>query len=416
MPAATLTMTRNAIAQDPAVAANAAAGKSAGAALPPVILLGGEANALSVCRSLGKLGAPVVMLGDPKSYVKHSRHCRWIGLPDNKEETWSGWLLGPESDQYAGAVLLSASDAGIRVIAKHRAALSARFKLDLSDPAAQLSMLDKLTTYRNALAAGVATPKFWTVESRQQVMDLKEQLVYPLIVKPHLSHVFEARFNKKFLFASNLEDVLAGVDAASAAGLEVLLMEWIPGPDTLLSSYFTYLDEKGQPQFHFTKRVIRRYPTGMGGASYHITDWIPELIEPSLKLFRHVGLRGLANVEYKLDERDGIHKIIECNARFVGSNQLVANAGFDLARFVYNRLTGRPQPALTQFKTGQRMWDPGRDLAAFKELRARGEITLWQWLKSVSHPQTFQWFSPTDPMPAVARTVRPIWKKMFGAS
>ena len=56
------------------------------------------------------------------------------------------------------------------------------------------------------------------------------------------------------------------------------------------------------PEFGDTEH-IRRYPTGMGGACYHITDWIPELVEPSLKLFRNVGLRGLANIEFKQDER-----------------------------------------------------------------------------------------------------------------
>ena len=80
----------------------------------------------------------------------------------------------------------------------------------------------------------------------------------------------------------------------------------------------------------------------MGTACYHITDWVPEIVEPSLRLFRHVGLRGLANVEYKLDPRDGRHKLIECNARFTASNCLVSASGVNLAAFVYNRLTGRP--------------------------------------------------------------------------
>lgn len=380
--------------------------------LPPVIILGGEANALSVARSLGRMGVRVYGMGEAESVVRQSRYVQWIAPPIQYglEASWAGWLLSSESDHLKGAILLACGDAGIRVIARDRDALLGRFILDDSNPAAQLAMLDKMTTYQNAVAAGVATPKFWTVESREQVVDLRDQLVFPLIVKPRISHVFEEKFGKKYLHAPNFDGVLKGIDAASAAGIQVVLMEYIPGPDTRLCSYFTYLDEVGQPLFHFTKRIIRRYPAGMGPACYHITDWIPELIEPSLKLFRHVGLRGLANIEYKQDDRDGRYKLIECNARFVASNALVAAAGFDLAAFVYNRLTGRPQAPLEKFRTGMRMWDPGRDWTAFRELHAAGQMTFAQWMRSILHRQTFQWFSWTDPMPALARLVRGLKK------
>ncbi|HEY2587777.1 MAG TPA: hypothetical protein VGI81_18675, partial [Tepidisphaeraceae bacterium] len=326
-----------------ATTAGAGSGRAPAAARPPVILLGGEANALSVARNLGRIGVSVYGMGEPESVVGRSRFCKWITpLGDGDlEASWARWLLGSESDPLRGGVVLACSDAGIRVIARHRDALLKRYVLDDSNPAAQIAMLDKMTTYQHAVAAGVPTPKFCIVESREQVLALRDQLVFPLIVKPRLSHVFEAKFGKKYLNAPDFDRVLAGIDAAAAAGIDVLLMEWIPGPDTRLCSYFTYLAEDGTPLFHFTKRVIRRYPAGMGPACYHITDWIPDLVEPSLKLFRHVGLRGLANVEYKQDPRDGQYKLIECNARFVASNALVTAAGFDLAAFVYDRLTGR---------------------------------------------------------------------------
>ena len=46
--------------------------------LPPVILLGGGANALSVARQLGRLGAPIHALAEPGAFVAHSRYCRAI--------------------------------------------------------------------------------------------------------------------------------------------------------------------------------------------------------------------------------------------------------------------------------------------------------------------------------------------------
>ena len=343
--------------------------------MPPVVLLGGEANALSVARSLGRLGVVVYALNKPGACVRFSRYCRWIAVVEDEndeEESWARFLLGPESDYLRGAVLLTCSDAGIQVLARHRAALAARFRLDAAEPDAQLCMLDKLDTYRAARAAGVTTPRFWVAESREQVEVLRDALVFPLILKPHLSHVgSEERFGRKHMLVEDIDQLLSALDATSDAGVDVMLVEWIPGPDDQLCSYYTFIDDAGEHLFHFTKRIIRRYPFGMGAACYHITDWNPALIEPARMLFRQVGLRGLANVEFKRDARDGqFCKLIECNARFTASNCLVAASGFDLAAFVYNRIVGRPQPPLARYTKGTRLWDPARDLASFRELRA----------------------------------------------
>ena len=46
--------------------------------LPPAILLGGEANAVSVARSLGRDGIKVYAIGATTSPVKFSRYAEWI--------------------------------------------------------------------------------------------------------------------------------------------------------------------------------------------------------------------------------------------------------------------------------------------------------------------------------------------------
>jgi len=49
--------------------------------LPPVIVLGGRANALSVARQIGRLGAAVYALNEPGAFVGYSRYCRQIPAP-----------------------------------------------------------------------------------------------------------------------------------------------------------------------------------------------------------------------------------------------------------------------------------------------------------------------------------------------
>lgn len=379
--------------------------------LPPVILLGGGANALSVARQLGRLGAAVHALNEPGAFVNHSRFCRAIEAGEGAG-AWKDFLLGKRSEALRGAVVLACSDAGIELIAARREELRERYHLDDSEPRAQRMMLNKLSTYRAGAAAGIPTPKFWVVESPADLERCRAELVYPLVVKPQLSHVFEAKTGKKLLMAGDFDEALAAVDAVAATGTPSVLMEKIPGPDDRLCSYYTYLDEDSRPLFHFTKRIIRRYPVMTGTACYHVTDWIPEAADLANRLFSHVGLRGLANVEFKRDDRDGKLKLIECNARFTASDCLVARSGINLAAFVYCRLTGRPTPPMNDFVRGVRLWDPVRDFQAHLAMRKAGTLTTRQWLASVCRRQTFPYFQWTDPAPALARLTLPFRKRV----
>jgi predicted ATP-grasp superfamily ATP-dependent carboligase len=406
MPAQAESKPTNAAASSPSIDDAAHPGN------PPVLILGGEANALSVARDLGKMGVKVFALGEHNSATRHSRNCRWIDLPETNdgkfEAAWTKFLLGPDSDYLHGAVILACSDAGLTVLAKNRENLKSKFRLDDSNTTAQLAMLDKLTTYRLAREIGMPMPKFWEVHNRDDVLAIKGELVYPLLVKPRLSHVFENHFGKKFITVNAFDDLVAAYDISAGAGMDMLLVEVIPGGDEQLCSYYTYLDEHGNGLFHFTKAVIRRFPVGMGSGSYHITTWNPALPELGLKFFRHVGLRGLANIEFKQDPRDGQYKLIEVNARFTAANCLVSASGCNLARLVYNRITGRQYEPITSYRYPVRLWDPVRDFWAFRELRRRGQMSFLQWVRSVLHKQTFPYFRWTDPKPAIARTLKPL--------
>jgi D-aspartate ligase len=379
------------------------------APLPPAILFGGFFQTLQVVESLAARSIEVHTLNDRWRWnaARFSRLARAVCLPANVPYAQAAvdFLTGSASDHLQGSVLLAGGDIELEIMAKHRDTLSQKFLLDLSNPVAQLTMLDKLATYRAAKEAGVATPRFWQVRSEKDLHGLREELVYPLIVKPKVSHVFQKRFKVKFFLAEGFNQLLESYRVANSADIEVLLVEKIPGPDSRYCSYYTYLDEEGNALFDFTKRIIRRYPVNMGLASYHITDRVDHVRELSLKLFQHVGLQGLANAEFKYDERDGQLKLIECNARFTAANTLVARAGFDLGNFVYNRIVGISQPPLTDFRTGLRLWDPLRDWRAFFELRKRGELTFLQWLASVMHRSSVPYFSWRDPLPSLLRLI-----------
>jgi len=320
--------------------------------------------------------------------------------------------LSSESDYLRGAVLLTGSDYGIEFIALNRDELQKKFILDISRKDIQMCLLEKLCTYERAAEAGIPTPQFWKAENLGQVLRYEKSYVYPLIVKPLYSHKFENVFGRKYFLVNNYDELLKIYTKVNQFDIAVMLVEKIIGPDDKLCSYYTYIDENGDALFDFTKRIIRRFPRNEGGACYHITDWNPEVRDLALEYLNHVQLIGLANIEFKRDDKDRKLKLIECNARFTAADCLVAKSGFDLAFFVYNRLVGRRQATLKgkHYKEGLHLWLPRDDFAAFKELRQRGELGFIEWILGVIHPQVLPYFRWYDPLPTIVHESRRIFR------
>ena len=286
-------------------------------------------------------------------------------------------------------------------VARHRTELNRHYILDESEPELQLGLIDKQRTMTLARTAHVDAPRHWTVDRPEDLEAVLQEVRYPLIVKPLHSHLFQVKFGRKYFNAGNASEVRTAMERVWAVGLQAMICEWIPGPDSLLSSYYTYIDSNGEPLFHFTKKVIRRFPKNEGLTSYHITDWDPEVAAVGLRFLMGIKFRGLANVEFKRDVRDGRLKLVECNVRFTAPQELFVRCGLDTALIVLDHLVGLPLPPTRSYKVGARLWHPVRDFWAYRQLRGLNELTFGQWLKSISYRQAFPYFQWTDPLPTL---------------
>jgi predicted ATP-grasp superfamily ATP-dependent carboligase len=369
----------------------------------PAVLLGGAVNALSVARSLWRAGVAVDVLADGRSnaIAPHSRACRRYVRPSDTSafaEEWMTWLQNESSP----AVLLPCSDEGVEFIARRRASLEAMGHLPVeADGEALLAMLDKARAYELARALGVPAPRTVTVTALADLGEL--DFPYPCGIKPVHSHRFARDFSAdaKGVTVSSLDHARRILEPILEAGHPMLVTEYVPGPDDQYRSYYTYLDHDGEPLAHFTKRKLRQYPTHFGLGSYHLTEWSPEVAELGLRFARGVGLRGLVNVEFKRDGRDGLLKLIECNPRFTAANEQVRAAGIDFALIAYNTRVGSPIPAAKSFRDGLGLWLVVDDVRAFRDYRERGELTTRAWLKTLIHRQAPLMFSWSDPKPSL---------------
>jgi predicted ATP-grasp superfamily ATP-dependent carboligase len=374
----------------------------------PAVLLGGAVNALSVARSLWRAGVQVDLLSDGRgdSIARYSRACRsHIGANDHEPvgERWMTWLR----ERSAPAVLLPCSDEGIEFIATRRGELEAAGHTPIeADDQASLCMLDKARAYGVAREAGVPAPRTAAVTSLAELDGL--DFSFPCGVKPLNSHLFARHFDTaaKGARVADLDHARRMLGPILQAGYPMLLTEVVPGGDDQYRSYYSFIDERGEPLLNFTKRKLRQFPTHFGLGTYHLTEWNEEVAGLGLRFARAAGLRGVVNVEFKRDERDGRLKLIECNPRFTEVNEQVRAAGIDLALVAYNRAVGQPLPPIDSFREHLAIWFPVNDLRALREYRQHRELTTAAWLRTLLYRQAPLMFSWRDPRPSAVMWTR----------
>ena len=372
---------------------------------PPVVVLGGEAIAVSVARSLGRRGIPVHALGVASDPVRWSRWCTEfvdLGAGEGVVDRWLGWLESPAAP--AGAVVMPCNDDAVELIARHRARLEAAGLVPVEgDDRAARAMLDKDATYAVAEAAGVSAPRSVTVRTPEELRAALDEVGWPAALKPVHSHVFARHFGllQKVLLADDPEALVAAFAEPAAFGVAMLVTEIVPGEEDAFCSYYSYIDPDGEPLFSVTKRKLRQYPPRFGLGCFHVTDRNPEAAELGLRFFRAAGIRGLACVEFKRDARDGRLRLIECNHRLTLATEQLRRAGADLPWFQYARAAGLPDPDV-RYREGVTLWAPARDFRHYLARRGDGDLPFGTWARSVARPHAFLLASVVDPLPAVA--------------
>ncbi|MCP4155024.1 MAG: carboxylate--amine ligase, partial [bacterium] len=170
---------------------------------PPVIILGGAANALSVARALGKRGIDIytsVTAGEnPALFTKYNKKLYPIIDKNFSGEFWSDLLLRNTHPYLHGSIIFPCNDDGVEYVADNREELSKYYILDESEPEISHIMLNKRKTLELADRMGIPIPKFVCIESAEDINDIEPDIRFPLIVKPQHSHLFQKAFVGKKL-------------------------------------------------------------------------------------------------------------------------------------------------------------------------------------------------------------------------
>jgi D-aspartate ligase len=374
----------------------------------PALVLGGSVTALGAVRSLGPLGIPAFVACEPNEIASHSRWAEMLngGLPEfTPVERFAEFLDRAPFDRM---VLVPCSDNWAETVASLPAAIVARFPSYVSPLAVLRRLNDKEQFGQLVRENGIPHPRTVFVHG---VTDLDGQDFAPdtqFFLKARNSQKFIAKTGVKAYMVDSVAEARRRVEELTAAGLGVVLQEYIPGPPT--NHYFIdgFAGEGGRVIARFARQRLRMHPPNFGNSTYlrsvALSD-VPDLVETVDRLIQAAGVRGIFSVELKRDAKTGVAKVIEVNARAWWYVHYATACGVNVVEMTYRAALGQPLPSFDgAYRVGRTCAYARPDFRACRDLYRQGKLSLASAVTSWVGGEHMI-FSLSDPMPFIHRCV-----------
>jgi D-aspartate ligase len=365
-------------------------------------------NGLGITRSLGREGIQVVGAdSDPLASGLYSTYCKRLITSDPvKEPQRVLSLLLSEGKKHLGkSVLFPASDANVLLVSRFRRELSECFQFAIPSKEIVESVINKRVLYELAEKAGIPHPKTHYPASLQDVQEVKDDIRYPVYIKPYYSHLWQERYRSKGFVANSPSEMIAKYKELFDAGIGAMLQSIVTGPDSNIVDVCAYLSEKSEPLATFVARKLRQHPNKFGVGTCKVSMHDPALLETGLRFFREINYVGPGVIEFKKDNRDGKYKMLELNARFNHSNIQATYAGVNLPLIQYLHLTEQSEERPRDHKDGVIWLDAIPDFLAFCQLNRKGELPLSTWFRSTLEANCHSYFAWDDMKPFIMECI-----------
>ncbi|MCQ3936873.1 MAG: hypothetical protein DPW18_07475 [Chloroflexi bacterium] len=344
------------------------------------VVLASSYTALAVVRSLGRRGIPVWILDDRRSPTRYSRYVRrTFDLPSDgteqaglllsiaKEHGLEGWSLFPDGDK------------GASMIARHYEQLGAYYRLTTPSWDILQWAVDKKLTYQLADEVGAAYPRVFYPKNRQDIDRIDGK--FPMIVKP-IHHQGQDAFSNGRAWQANNAGELAQIYAEMTQIADpsvILVQEMIPGgPGTQFS--FAALCVDGTVRAEVFAERKRLTPARFGVSAYVESYDFIDIRTASQKWLEKIRYTGLVEIEYMLDKRDSVYKMLDVNTRPWGWIAMCAYAGVDFPYLMWKLSQGETVEEVRG--RGGVGWSRTMfDLAAMFELiRLRSSVSIFEFI------------------------------------
>jgi D-aspartate ligase len=387
----------------------------------PAVVFGGGLTSLGTLRSLGAAGIPAYLIGDPAEhgFVRWSRWYRQLpGLKQSIRPVDLADVL--DRVPLTEAVLFPTSDAWVSALARLKPAHTERFHAVVPARAIVDKFVDKEPFSELLQDLDIPHPRTLILRSTADLQDVSDAVLEGSFLKPRDSQPFMARFGVKGFQLKNRVEAEQRLSEIEAAGLSVVLQQFIPGPGSEHFYVEGYVGAEQRILALFARRRLRIYPPDFGNSSY--MESIPlQSVEPAVQSMRTllsaVGYRGIFSAEFKRDVRDGEYKLLEVNTRPWWYVDFPTRCGLNICEVAYRDLLELP-PGKNAYVNGRRLVYPYYDIFALRQEQGSLPSTLaactQSWLGAA-----FPVFRLNDPLPGahevalgLGRGVKRAWSQL----
>lgn len=354
---------------------------------------------LSVVRNLGRAGVSVTTVDYDKDtrYGTSKYAIERLIAPHYKdeEEKFVEFLIDYAKKQAYKPVLFPTADLYVEFMEDNFDKLKEYYLWPNEIKGLYRTLMDKQSLLEFTEPIGIRTPEIIDMNEDNLYSRVTEELGYPCIVKPRDSMPFVNQYRSKVLFVNSEEELIEKIEMCKRDNQEVFVQRIIKGPETNCYSFDVYMDKNQEVVSYMTTNKIRQWPINFGASTYAKQNYIPELYDICVPLFKSIKYRGFAEVELKKDEVTGNIYLVEVNVRFVNFTELQAHMGMNtpmmyfldsigedfsgpkisVNKNVYWKYKYEDISAIRKYvKTGQMTWGQ-----IFKDYRFKKVNSTWSW-------------------------------------
>jgi predicted ATP-grasp superfamily ATP-dependent carboligase len=365
-------------------------------------------GALGIARSAGRLGIPVYRISlerwAPAAFSRYNRGWRSAGRDPGEEEILE--MLRAQSRSAGRALLVPIDDASSVFVDAHSPELADDFLFPLQPAGLPQSLSSKREMYELCREHGVPTAWSAFPESESDLVMKVSEMTFPVVLKC-IQAADAPPLAPRVTIVADREELLPAYREMESPGLHnVMLQEYIPGTPESVWMFNGYFDHESDCKIGLTGKKIRQSPPYTGITTLGVCEPNATVQEATVRLMKAIGYRGVLDIGYRFDERDGQYKLLDVNPRIGGTFRLfVGENGMDVLRALYLDLTGQDVPP-TSVRNGRRWTVQPMDLASAAVYRRRGDITAGSWIRSFRGVREEAWFAADDPLPFLALWVR----------
>lgn len=369
----------------------------------PVLLVNCKLGALGVMRSLGSQGVPVHGAdADPKAPGLLSRYCgeKYLkSLTEGKEGEFLDFLLGI-GRKLRKSILIPTSDETAVFVCENAKELGRYFVFPKNDPRIMKALISKKEMYDLAVKHNVPTAYTEFPNNIDDVKKYCERAVFPVMVKGIFGNLLQARTGKKMVIVNSAQELIEKYKLLEDPERpNLMLQEYIPGGDDQIYIFNGYFNKDSDCLAAYTGHKIRQFPVHVGCSSLGICKWNSTVSNLTTRFMKEVGYKGILDIGYRYDARDGKYKVLDINPRIGQAFRLfLSRNGMDVARSLYLDLTGQEQFPIEP-REGRKWIIEDFDLISSYHYYSEGTLGLLEWARSFKGVEEGAWFSLSDPAP-----------------